>query len=207
MVSLSLASAASADPVTLLAVGDSLTQGYGLAPEQGLVPQLQSWLEDHGADVNVINAGVSGDTTAGGRARLGWSLTPEVDAVMIALGGNDMLRGQPPAKARANLDAMLAEVTAKGLPAALVGLQAPGNYGTAYQADFNAIWPELGAKYDAVVVDHLLGPIAAQSPEARAEQGLMQADGIHPSAKGVTLVVEALGPKVLELLERVAPQS
>ncbi|PTV94294.1 acyl-CoA thioesterase-1 [Rhodobacter aestuarii] len=207
LVSASLASTAAAEPITLLAVGDSLTQGYGLNPGEGLVPQLQGWLQARGADVNVINAGVSGDTTSGGRARLGWSLTPEVDAVMIALGGNDMLRGQPPAKARENLDAMLAEVTAKGLPAALVGLQAPGNYGAAYQEAFNAIWPELGAQYGAVVVDNLLGPIAAQSPEERAAQGLMQADGIHPSAKGVVLVVEALGPKVLELLDRVTPDS
>ncbi|WP_444431476.1 GDSL-type esterase/lipase family protein [Rhodobacter capsulatus] len=87
--------------MTLLAVGDSLTQGYGLDPDQGLVPQLQGWLRTRGAEVTVINAGVSGDTTSGGRARLGWSLTPEIDAVMIALGGNDMLRGQPPPRRRA----------------------------------------------------------------------------------------------------------
>ncbi|MFD2172471.1 arylesterase [Rhodobacter lacus] len=206
MVTFSLTlSGASAGPVTLLAVGDSLTQGYGLPPGEGLVPQLEQWLTTHGAEVTVINAGVSGDTTSGARARLGWSLTPEVDAVIIALGGNDMLRGQPPEQARANLDAMLAEVTAKGLPVALVGLTAPGNYGADYQTKFNAIWPELGAKYDAVVVDNLLGPIAAKSPEERARAGLMQADGIHPSAEGVTLVVEALGPKVLELLAQVPP--
>lgn len=197
-----IAPAAAAEPVTLLAVGDSLTQGYGLDPGEGLVPQLQGWLSAHGAEVVVINAGVSGDTSSGGRARLGWSLTPEVDAVMIELGGNDMLRGQPPAQTRTNLDAMLAEVAAKGLPAALVGLAAPGNYGARYQREFNAIWPELGAKYDAVVVENLLAPIAAKAPEERAGAGLMQADGIHPSAAGVKLVVEALGPKVLDLLAR-----
>ena len=196
---------AAAEPVTLLAVGDSLTQGYGLEQGQGLVPQLERWLRAQGAEVTVINAGVSGDTTAGGRARLGWSLMPEVDAVMIALGGNDMLRGQPPAQARENLDAMLAEVTAKGLPVALAGLKAPGNYGPDWQAGYDAIWPELGAKYQAVVVPDLLAPIAAKTPEARAAEGLMQADAIHPSARGVEMVVTALGPRVLELLDRVTP--
>ena len=193
--------------VHLLAVGDSLTQGYGLPPEEGLVPQLNRWLENRGAKVEVINAGVSGDTTTGGRARLAWSLTPEVDAVMIALGGNDMLRGQPPAQARENLEAMLAEVTARGLPVALVGLRAPGNYGAAYQAEFDAIWPALGAQFGAVVLPDLLAPIAAKTPEERAAEGLMQADGIHPSAAGVALVVEALGPKVEEVLAQVQPGS
>jgi len=199
------ATAAPAEPLTLLAVGDSLTQGYGLPPGEGLVPQLQAWLSAKGAEVTVINAGVSGDTTSGGRARLGWSLTPEVDAVMIALGGNDMLRGQPPQQARQNIEAMLQEVTARHLPVVLVGLKAPGNYGAAYQAGFDAIWPELGAQFGAVVVPDLLAPIAAKPPEARAAEGLMQGDNIHPSATGVGLVVEALGPKVLKALAQVKP--
>lgn len=187
----------------LVAVGDSLTQGYGLNPGEGLVPQLQAWLRAEGADVEVLNAGVSGDTTAGGRARLGWSLEAGTDAVMIALGGNDILRGLPPEQARQNLDAMLAEVRARGLPVLLVGLKAPGNYGAEYQAAFNTIWPELGAKYGAVVLPDLLAPIAAKTPEARAAEGLMQGDNIHPSAKGVQLVIAALGPKVLEVLAQV----
>jgi len=189
--------------VQLVALGDSLTQGYGLMPGEGLVPQLQAWLAAHGAEVSILNAGVSGDTTSGGRARLDWSLEPGTDAVMIELGGNDMLRGLPPAQARANLEAMLAEVTAKGLPVLLVGLKAPGNYGPDYQAQFDAIWPELAAKYHAVVLDDLLAPIAALPPEERAARGLMQADGIHPSAAGVPLVVAALGPKVLDLIAEV----
>ncbi|MDD8023610.1 MAG: arylesterase [Paracoccaceae bacterium] len=198
------ASPALAAPVTLLALGDSLTQGYGLAaPEDGLVPQLQAWLRAQGADVTVINAGVSGDTTAGGRARLDWSLTPDVDAVMIALGGNDLLRGLPPAEARANLEAMLATVQARGLPVLLAGLPAPGNYGAEYQAEFDAIWPDLAKKYDAVLVPNLLGPIAALSLEDRIGANLMQDDNIHPSPAGVTLVVAALGPKVLALLAKI----
>jgi len=189
--------------VTLLALGDSLTQGYGLAPEDGLVPQLQAWLTAQGAEVTVINAGVSGDTTAGGRARLDWSLTPEVDAVMIALGGNDLLRGLPPAEARANLEAMLVTVQARGLPVLLAGLPAPGNYGPAYQAEFDAIWPDLAAQYDAVLVPNLLAPIAELPLEDRIGANLMQDDNIHPAPAGVALVVAALGPKVLELLAKV----
>jgi acyl-CoA thioesterase-1 len=197
------ASPAWAEPVTLLALGDSLTQGYGLAPEDGLVPQLQAWLTAQGAEVTVINAGVSGDTTAGGRARLDWSLTPEVDAVMIALGGNDLLRGLPPAEARANLEAMLVTVQARGLPVLLAGLPAPGNYGPAYQAEFDAIWPDLAAQYDAVLVPNLLAPIAELPLEDRIGANLMQDDNIHPAPAGVALVVAALGPKVLELLAKV----
>lgn len=194
---------ARAEPVELVALGDSLTQGYGLMPGEGLVPQLQAWLAAQGAEVSILNAGVSGDTTSGGRARLDWSLTEGTDAVMIELGGNDMLRGLPPEQARANIEAMLAEVTAKGLPVLLVGLKAPGNYGPDYQAKFDAIWPELGAKYHALVLRDLLAPIASLPPEERAARGLMQGDGIHPSAAGVPLVVAALGPKVLELLAQV----
>lgn len=198
---LALAGAAQADPVTLLALGDSLTQGYGLPQGEGLVPQLQAWLTAQGAEVTVLNAGVSGDTTAGGKARLGWSLTPDVDAVMIELGGNDLLRGLPPEQAKANLDAMLAEVTGRGLPTLLVGLAAPGNYGPAYQQAFDAIWPELAEKYHVLLLPDLLAPIAAKTPEQRAAEGLMQGDNIHPSAKGVGMVVEGLGPRVMELLE------
>ncbi|MDF2141347.1 arylesterase [Paenirhodobacter sp. CAU 1674] len=197
------ASPAWAEPVTLLALGDSLTQGYGLAPEDGLVPQLQAWLTAQGAEVTVINAGVSGDTTAGGRARLDWSLTPEVDAVMIALGGNDLLRGLPPAEARANLEAMLVTVQARGLPVLLAGLPAPGNYGPAYQAEFDAIWPDLATQYDVVLVPNLLAPIAELPLEDRIGANLMQDDNIHPAPAGVALVVAALGPKVLELLAKV----
>ncbi|WP_374290421.1 arylesterase [Paenirhodobacter enshiensis] len=190
-------------PVTLLALGDSLTQGYGLPQGDGLVPQLQAWLQAHGHRVNIVNAGVSGDTTAGGRARIGWSLTPDVQAVMIALGGNDMLRALPPAQTRANIDAMLSEVNKRGLPVLLAGLAAPGNYGPDYQHAFNAIWPEMAAAHGAVLVPDLLAPLAALSPEERAARGLMQADNIHPSAAGVKLVVEALGPRVETLLAQV----
>ncbi|WP_339114165.1 arylesterase [Thioclava sp. GXIMD2076] len=188
---------------TLLAFGDSLTQGYGLPDGEGLVPQLQAWLNAHGEDVTIINGGVSGDTTAGGRARIDWSLTPEVDAVMVALGGNDILRGLAPDQAKANLDAILKAVTDKDLPVLLAGVPVPGNYGAAYQTAFTAIYPDLAAKYDAVLVPDLLAPLAeAQHDDAKRAQYL-QGDGIHPSAAGVKLVVEALGPQVLDLLDQV----
>lgn len=203
---LALALPAAAEMPEVLAFGDSLTQGYGLMPGEGLVPQLQGWLAAQGTEVQVVNAGVSGDTTAGGRARIDWSLTPGIDAVIVELGGNDLLRGLPPAAARANLDAILATVTARGLPVLLVGLPAPGNYGPAYKAEFDAIWPALAEKYHALLLPDLLAPIAALPPEERAARGLMQGDNIHPSAAGVKLVVAELGPKVLELLAKAQPK-
>lgn len=200
-----LSAPAFGEPLQLVALGDSLTQGYGLATEDGLVPQLQAWLNAHGAEVEVLNAGVSGDTTAGGRARLAWSLNAETDALIIALGGNDLLRGLPPEEARANLDAMLADARGRGLPVLLVGLPAPGNYGPDYKSAFDAIWPELAARYGALLLPDLLAPISATPPETRAALELMQPDGLHPAPAGVALLVEALGPKVLELLATVKP--
>ena len=132
-------SALAAGTVTIAALGDSLTQGFGLPESQGFVPQMQSWLRAEGADVVLINAGVSGDTTQGGLSRVGWTLTPEVDAIIVALGGNDLLRGLDPAVSRANLDGILREAQAAGVEIMLVGMEAPGNYGPDYKAAFDAI--------------------------------------------------------------------
>ena len=121
-MALALSSPAAADDqVTIAALGDSLTQGYGLVPEQGFVPQLQDWLTMRGHQVSLINAGVSGDTTAGGLARIGWTLTADVDALIVALGGNDLLRGLPPEASRANLDGILQAAATAGVPVLLVG--------------------------------------------------------------------------------------
>ena len=191
-----------AAPVTVLALGDSLTEGYGLPPEQGFVPQLQVWLAAQGQEVALINAGVSGDTTAGGLSRTDWSLTPEVAAMIVNLGGNDMLRGIDPAVARANLDGILAKAKARNLPVLLVALQAPGNYGADYKTAFDAMYPALADQYAA-----LLSPpyFAAVTDPATGllDPALMQADGIHPNADGVKKAVAALGPKVLDLLAQV----
>lgn len=192
----------SATPVTVLALGDSLTAGYGLPPDQGLVPQLQGWLTAHGAEVSIVNAGVSGDTTAGGLSRTDWSLTPEVQAVMVNLGGNDMLRGIDPATSRANLDGILAKLKAKNLPVILVSLRAPGNYGAAFKRDFDAMYGDLAQKYGTLLADNYFFPLIDQKT-ALLDPALMQADGIHPNAKGVARVVEVLGPQVQALLQQV----
>jgi acyl-CoA thioesterase I len=196
------ASMAAAEPVTIVALGDSLTAGYGLRQEDGFVPQLQTWLETQGADAVVLNAGVSGDTTAGGASRLGWALTDDTDALIVNLGGNDMLRGIDPAEARANLDRIMAEAKAKGLPVLLVGLRAPANYGADYKTAFDAIFPDLAAQYDAVFFLNYFIPLIDQET-ALLDPALMQFDGIHPNKRGVTVAVEALGPKVLELIAKV----
>ncbi|MFZ1725441.1 MAG: arylesterase [Albidovulum sp.] len=203
MAMISFTGAAAAEPATVVALGDSLTAGYGLPVEDGLVPQLQRWLTAHGTDAVLVNAGVSGDTTAGGLARTDWTLTPDVDAIIVTLGGNDLLRGLPPAEARANLDAILAKAKARNLPVLLIGLVAPGNYGADYKASFDAIYPDLAAKYTALYVKNFLAPIAAQPDRETALNTLMQADRIHPNARGVALIVDALGPKVQELVKRV----
>ncbi|PWR00902.1 arylesterase [Meridianimarinicoccus roseus] len=193
------------DTVTVAALGDSLTQGYGLAQGDGFVPQLQRWLDAQEIGAEVLNAGVSGDTTAGGLSRLGWTLTDDVDALIVALGGNDLLRGIPPETARANLDAILTQARASGLPVLLIGVTAPGNFGPDYKDAFDAIYPELAAKHGALLVPSFLAPIEA-ARDAGGKDGalraLMQPDGIHPNARGVALVVDAVGPKVAELVAR-----
>lgn len=200
--------AVAAEPLTVVALGDSLTAGYGLPPEEGLVPQLEGWLRDHGAEVVVQNAGVSGDTTAGGLARVDWALGPEADALIVTLGGNDMLRGLSPAEVRANLDAILTAAEARGLPVLLVAMSAPANFGPDYKAEFDAIYPELAAAHGVLLAPDFFAGFAAAGAsmtDPASYAGWMQADGIHPNAEGVRLVVEGLGPKVLDLLAEVGP--
>ncbi|MCA8882177.1 MAG: arylesterase [Rhodobacteraceae bacterium] len=190
-------------PVVIAALGDSLTQGYGLLPEDGLVPQLGRWLEAHGQSVRMINAGVSGDTTAGGAARIDWTLTPDVQALIVALGANDLLRGIDPATSRANLDRILATAQDRGLPVLLIGVAAPDNYGPDYKAAFDAIYPDLAARYDTLLIPDLLAPLRkwrTEDPVALA--AVMQDDGLHPNRDGVALVVDAIGPEVARLVAR-----
>lgn len=197
-----LCGAAQADTVTVAALGDSLTQGYGLIEQEGFVPQMEAWLRGRGADVEMINAGVSGDTTAGGLSRVDWTLTPRVDAMIVALGGNDLLRGIAPEVARANLDGIMQAADAAGVPVLLVGMQAPGNYGPDYKAAFDAIYPELAKAYDSQLFPSFFqGILSDDLSSARAR--FMQPDGIHPNADGVARIVEAMGPAVLDLVDRV----
>lgn len=195
------AGAGMAEPVTVAALGDSLTQGYGLPPEQGFVPQLQRWLDGAGEAAVLINAGVSGDTTAGGLSRIAWTLTPDVDALIVALGGNDLLRGIDPAVARANLNGILKEAASRDLPVLLIGMDAPSNYGAEYEAAFEAMYPELAETYGALHHKNFLGALAALEDRDTAIQRYMQGDRIHPNADGVALIVEEIGPRVAELLE------
>ena len=189
-----------AAPATVAALGDSLTQGFGLAPDDGFVPQLQRWLDMQGANAELINAGVSGDTTAGGLSRIAWTLSDDVDALIVALGANDMLRGIDPGVARANLDGILTEAGRQDVPVLLVGLDTLPNYGPEYKAAFDAIYPELAARHGTLYHPDFLGALAALGDRAAALEAYMQADGMHPNRDGVKLIVSDIGPSVLDLL-------
>lgn len=191
------ASSAQDNPsVRILALGDSLTAGYGLVSEEGFTSQLQALLRSRGHAVEIINGGVSGDTTTGGRARLDWALADQPDAVILALGANDGLRAIDPQLTRANLAALLENLTAAGLPVLLVGMLAPPNLGQDYEQAFNAIYPELAEQYEVLFYPFFLDGVAAR-PE------LNQADGIHPNPQGVALIVQRMLPYVEQLLEQV----
>lgn len=191
-----------AEEMVIAALGDSLTQGYGLVEADGFVPQLQGWLAAEGASVRLINAGVSGDTTAGGLSRVDWTLTPEVDAMIVALGGNDLLRGLDPAVSRSNLEGVLKAAEAADVEVLLVGMQAPGNYGPDYKQAFDAIYPELAAQYGALLAPDFFAGLDVVGGDLASARAYMQPDGIHPNATGVTRIVNALGPAVLDLIDR-----
>lgn len=184
--------------ITLLAFGDSLTQGYGLPEADGLVSQLQRWLEAEGEEVRLINAGVSGDTTAGGAARIDWSLTEDVDAMILTLGGNDLLRGVDPSVTRANLDQIIRTAKARQVDVLLVGMLASKNYGSEFKAAFDAIYPDLAALHDVPFFPYFFQGLGEGS--LADLQPYFQRDGIHPSAEGVALIVAALGPAVQKLI-------
>jgi acyl-CoA thioesterase-1 len=194
-----LATPVTAGQITVAALGDSLTQGYGLPDGDGFVPQLQAWLDAHGGGILMINAGVSGDTTAGGLARIDWTLAGDVDALIVALGGNDLLRGLEPAESRANLDAILAKAAARNLPVLLVASSAPGNYGADYKAEFDAIYPDLAAKYGTRLAPGFLDILLDGRDAAAVLRDYLQNDGLHPNKDGVALIVERLGPEVQAL--------
>lgn len=191
---------ARAEPVTIAALGDSLTQGYGLPAEQGFVPQLESWLIQQGRDARVVNAGVSGDTTAGGLSRISWTLTPDVSALIIILGGNDFLRGIDPDVSRANLAGILAAAEEAQVDVLLIGMQAPGNYGPEYKAAFDAIYPELAEEYGTLYIDSFFSGLGGAGTNPASLRAYMQPDGIHPNADGVVRIVGGIGPHVLTLI-------
>jgi acyl-CoA thioesterase-1 len=195
--------AAHAQTVTIAALGDSLTAGYGLPQADGFVPQLENWLRAQGADVVVMNAGVSGDTTAGGLNRVDWTLTPDVDAMIVALGGNDYLRGIDPAASRTNLDGILSAGRTAGVKMLLVGLKAGGNYGPSYKAEFDSMYTNLAAAYDVPLYAGFFDALRATAGTQDGLRVFMQADGLHPNKDGVALIVAAIGPSVLDLVASV----
>ena len=185
-----------ADEVPVLALGDSLFAGYGLAPGQSYPAHLEAALKARGIAVRIVNAGVSGDTTAGGLARADFVLNsmPKKPAlVIISLGGNDMLRGVPPAETRRNLDALLAKLKTAKVPVLLLGMLAAPNLGADYAAQFNPIYPALAQKYSATLVPFWLQPLIGH-PE------LVQGDHIHPTLPGIDLLVAGTVDQVVKAL-------
>jgi acyl-CoA thioesterase I len=180
----------------VLAFGDSLTAGYGLAPSQSFPAQLQAALARGGKAARVHNGGVSGDTSAAGKARLGWvlaSLKAKPDLLILELGANDMLRGLSPAQTRANLEAIMAELKRRQIPVLVAGMRASPNMGKAYQAQFDPIFPALARKYGARIYPFFMAGVAAQKP-------LLLPDNMHPNAKGVAVIVRGIYPQVAAAL-------
>lgn len=181
------------EPPVLVVLGDSLTAGFGLAPELAFPARLQAHLAAQGIRVRVENAGVSGDTTADGLARLDWSVGADADAVIVELGANDALRGLPPETAEANLDAILQRLRQRGLPVLIAGMLAPRNLGPEYIGAFDGIFPRLAEKHDAPLYPFFLDGVV-QDPK------LNQPDMLHPNEAGVEVIVRNIAPSVITLL-------
>nr|WP_230168852.1 arylesterase [Roseomonas sp. CECT 9278] len=197
MLPLLLATPAAAREIRLMMLGDSITAGYGLPRGQGLPARLEAALRERGRQVRVIDAGVSGDTTAGGRARLDWALADRPDAVIVALGGNDGLRGIEPRASAANLTAILDALKQRNLPAMLAGMLAPPNLGADYGRDFAGTFARLSEQRpDVVFYPFLLDGVAGEAT-------LNQPDRIHPNEAGVAELVRRMLPAVESLLARV----
>lgn len=169
----------------LIMLGDSITAGYGLPADEALPVKLELALLEKGETTKIINAGVSGDTSADALARFDWSVGPDANGVLIALGGNDLLQGIDPAATKANLAAIIEKAQARNLAVILTGMRAPGNYGRDFQRAFDDLYPSLAARYDIALYPFLLEGVGASST-------LNQSDGIHPNKKGVGVIVEGL---------------
>ena len=194
-----------ADDLVIVAFGDSLTAGYGLTQGDGFVPQLDAWLDGQGVDVDLRNAGVSGDTTAGGASRVAWTLTPEVDAMIVALGGNDYLRGIDPAVSRANLRKVLEAAATQNVDVMLVGLRAGNNYGLEYKTAFESMYAELAEEFDAPLFPHFFQGLQATAGMQDGVSEFMQRDGIHPNKEGVKVIVSAMGPSIAAFAQGIEP--
>lgn len=182
--------------IDIVAFGDSLVAGYGVGPGEAFPEQLQAALQTAGYDVAVMNAGVSGDTTTGGLARLDWSVPESADLVIVELGANDALRGVSPQIAADNLDQILATLDQRQQDVILAGMLAPPNMGSDYQAAFDAIYPKLAEKYGVALYPFFLDGVAA-------ETSLNQDDAMHPNPEGVAVIVERMLPLITENLDRI----
>lgn len=186
-----------AQTFSIVALGDSLTAGYGLPPEDAFTTRLQQRLQANGLDIEVVNAGVSGDTSKAGLARIDWSVPDGTGLVIVELGANDALRGISPAETANNLDAILARLKQRGIGILLAGMLAPPNMGSDYVSAFNAIYPELAKKHDVTLYPFFLDGVVA-------DPKLNQADGIHPNAAGTSVIIERLSPVVDKLVRSLA---
>lgn len=201
IIIISIASSADdgkARPLTVLAFGDSLSAGYGLGPKDGFTPQLEVWLNEKlDQSVRVVNAAVSGDTSTGGRARLDWTMgglpDGKADVVILELGGNDVLRGINPGITRKNMRDMIVFFQGKGMKVLLAGMRSPPSYGPEYQKAFDSLYTDLAKEYDTELYPFFLEGVAMDA-------SLNQADGLHPTKKGIAVIVDGIGPVVAALL-------
>lgn len=197
------AESAAPNELSVMTFGDSLTAGYGLTRDDGFVAQLSVWLRKHGTPdgvpVRLLNGSVSGSTTAGGVRRLDWSLGENPDALIVELGGNDLLRGVDPKETRANLEKILSAAKARHIEVLLVGLVAKDNYGPDYRTAFNAIYPDLAKEYGTLLERDFFTALPADDA---VRVPYLQEGGVHPNAEGVAMIVDQIGPKVQELIAR-----
>ena len=193
-------SSALAEPFKIVGFGDSLMAGFGLGPDQGFTEKLQTALRAAGRDVTVANAGVSGDTTSGGLARLDWSVPDGTQLVILELGANDMLRGVSPDIARRNLDEMMGKLKDRRIAVLLAGMRAAPNLGADYQNAFDAIFPDLASKYGVALYPFFLNGVAGQP-------GMQIEDGLHPNAQGVDQMVKRILPTVEKAIAAVPDGS
>ncbi|MGO6788002.1 arylesterase [Rhizobium ruizarguesonis] len=196
-LSLILATGANARTINLVGFGDSLMAGYQLPPGDGFPEKLQAALKAKGLDVTIANAGVSGDTTTGGLARIDWSVPDGTDGVILELGANDALRGIPPEESAKNLDQMITRLKERGIAVLLAGIIAPPNMGADYAARFNPIYQKLSEKHGLPLYAFFLDGVAL-------EAGLKLDDGMHPNTKGVDVMVEKMEPAVTNFVETIS---
>ena len=191
---------AAEDGPLVVMLGDSLTAGYGLSAEDALPARLEANLRAGGTPVRIQNAGVSGDTTAGGHARLGWALADDPAIVVVALGANDGLRAIDPSETRANLDLILSDLKSRGITVLLAGMLAPPNLGRDYGDAFDALFPALAEKHEVAFYPFLLDGVAA-------DPALNLSDGMHPNAEGVKVIADRMAPHLEALVNGAAARQ